>query len=66
MPPRAIFTTQPVCRLDVAHPVARVSTQRALRVLVYRSASAHRELVTDNGVTVTDNGEDVWIMVPDA
>jgi hypothetical protein len=46
--------------------VARFSTQKVLRMRVYQYASSHRELVTDNGVTVTDNGEDVWIMVPDA
>lgn len=66
MPPRALFTTQPVCRLDVAQPVARVSTQRVLRVLVNKSTSAHRETVTDGGTPVTYDGEEVWIMVPDA
>ena len=62
---RPVLSTQSVCRMDVALPVARLASQRVLRVRVYKSASAHREVVTDDGITVTDNGEEVWVMVPD-
>lgn len=79
----AFCVTQPLCSLDVVHPVARAetlrvarvevmqpvavaSTQPALRVLVYRSVSGHPETVTDGGTPVTYDGEEVWVMVPDA
>jgi hypothetical protein len=62
----AIADTQPLVRLDVAQPKAVLATQPMLRVLVFKSVSAHRETVTDNGEVITFDGEEVWIMVPDA
>ena len=59
-------TTQPLAKADCALGCAICTTQPPLRMLVFRSPGAHRETVTLDGATVTDNGEEVWVMVPDA
>jgi hypothetical protein len=64
--PIARVETQRVARVEVMQPVAVASSQPVLRVLVYRSVSGHPETVTDGGTPVTYDGEEVWVMVPDA
>lgn len=59
-------TTQPLAKADSSLGRAVCTTQPPLRMLVFKSPGAHREDVTLDGEPVTDNGEEVWVMVPDA
>lgn len=43
-----------------------VVEQRRLVVRLSRAIGAHQELVTIDGEPVTFEGEEVWVMVPDA